>query len=71
MQARSSRGRRNPKGPLGRAGERQERGVRVIYYWATAEDTILMLLTYPQSKRDGLTDAQTKALSVLVEREFP
>ena len=29
-----------------------------------------MLLIYPKSERDDLTDAQTKALSALVKREF-
>lgn len=51
-------------------GKGKRGGVRVIYYWAVADDTILMLLAYPKNVQDDLTDEQTKALSKLVKKEF-
>lgn len=44
--------------------------MRVIYYWATAYDTILMLLVYPKNEQDNLTDEQTRALSTSVKKEY-
>jgi hypothetical protein len=51
-------------------GRGKSGGVRVIYYWATAYDTILMLLVYPKNEQDNLTDEQTRALSTLVKKEY-
>jgi hypothetical protein len=46
-------------------------GVRVIYYWAVAQDQLLMLFMYPKSERDDLTAAQIKILRMIVEEEYP
>jgi hypothetical protein len=45
-------------------------GVRVIYYWATAEATIYMLFIYPKTQQSDLTKEQLKVLRRLVEEEF-
>ena len=37
-------------------------GARVIYYWAKSKDQIYMLLIYPKSNQDNLTDQQTAIL---------
>jgi len=39
----------------------------VIYYWLTADDQIYMLLAYPKSKKDTLSDEETKILRDLVK----
>jgi hypothetical protein len=51
-------------------GRSKRDGVRVIYYWAVAHDTILMLFTFPKNEQEDLTDEQTKALSTLVKKEY-
>lgn len=42
-------------------------GVRMIYYWRTAENQILMLLVYKKAKQEDLTSAQKRALKTVVE----
>ena len=42
-------------------------GVRVIYYWATAEGQIYLLVIYPKSRKDTLSDAEVRTLRKLVE----
>jgi hypothetical protein len=42
-------------------------GIRVIYYWVVDEDQILMLIAYPKSAKDNLSDAETAALKKLVK----
>jgi mRNA-degrading endonuclease RelE of RelBE toxin-antitoxin system len=46
-------------------------GVRVIYYWAVAQDIILMLFVYGKNERSDLTAAQLKVLRQIVEEEYP
>ena len=45
-------------------------GIRIIYYWAKARNTILMLLVYPKNEQDNLTPSQLKILKSLVEKEL-
>ncbi|MDR3045342.1 MAG: type II toxin-antitoxin system RelE/ParE family toxin [Desulfovibrio sp.] len=45
-------------------GKGKSGGVRVIYYWLSSRGQIYMLLIYPKSKKDTLTD---KEISVLRE----
>jgi len=45
-------------------------GLRVIYYWYTAEGVIYMLLAYSKDERDDLTTAQKRALMQLVREEI-
>lgn len=52
------------------AGRGKRGGVRAIYYWAVADNQILMLFMYPKSKKDDLTIQQLKVLREIVEKEF-
>lgn len=52
------------------SGRGKRGGVRIIYYWATRDGVILMLLAYPKSEEDDLTSEQKKALAALVKEEF-
>lgn len=49
-------------------GRGKSGGVRVIYYWLTADDQIRMLYVYPKGKQENLTAAQLAALRKIVER---
>jgi mRNA-degrading endonuclease RelE of RelBE toxin-antitoxin system len=51
-------------------GKGKRGGVRVIYYWAAAEEQLLMLLVYPKAERDDLTPAQLRILRKLVEEGY-
>lgn len=44
--------------------------MRVIYYWAVAQDRILMLLLYAKNEQDDLSPVQLKLLQQLVEAEY-
>lgn len=50
-----------------RAGTGKSGGIRVIYYWLTEDDQLLMLVAYPKSVRDSLTDKETAILRKLVK----
>jgi len=52
------------------SGRGKRGGVRVIYYWATKDDVVLMLLMYPKKDRDDLSTDQKKVLAALVKEEF-
>ena len=45
-------------------------GIRVIYYWVTADDQILMLLAYAKNQQDDLTEVQKQILVNLVKEEL-
>jgi mRNA-degrading endonuclease RelE of RelBE toxin-antitoxin system len=52
--------------------ERGKRGgIRVIYYWAVRQDSILMLLIYPKNVQDDISAAQLKVLRRIIEEEYP
>jgi hypothetical protein len=42
-------------------------GVRVIYYWLREDGQIYMLLIYPKSKKDNLSDGETALLREFVK----
>jgi hypothetical protein len=42
-------------------------GIRVIYYWIVDDDQLLMLVAYPKSVKDNLSDAETAMLRRLVK----
>ena len=42
-------------------------GIRVIYYWVVDESQILMLIAYPKSAKDNLSDAEIAMLKKLVK----
>ena len=48
-------------------GRGKSGGIRVIYYWKKSDHQIYMLLAYPKSKRDNLTDKETAILRELVK----
>ena len=48
-------------------GRGKSGGVRAIYYWIKDDHQIYMLLIYPKSKRDTLTDQETALLRELVK----
>ncbi len=48
-------------------GRGKSGGIRVIYYWLTDKGQIYMLLVYPKSKKDTLTDKETAILAQLVK----
>ena len=43
-------------------------GARVIYYWRTAENQLLMLLVYKKTRQDDLTPSQKRTLRSIVEK---
>ena len=49
-------------------GHGKSGGVRVIYYWMTADEQLYMLYVYPKSKQEDLTAEQKKALKSIVKR---
>ena len=50
-----------------RGGQGKSGGVRVIYYWLKEDGQIYMLLVYPKSEKDNLTDRETAILRDLVK----
>ncbi|GAB4581410.1 MAG: type II toxin-antitoxin system RelE/ParE family toxin [Anaerolineales bacterium] len=50
-------------------GHGKQGGVRVIYYWLTANDQIFMLYMYPKNERSDLTPAQLRVLRQLIEEK--
>ncbi len=48
-------------------GRGKRGGVRVIYYWVKNYDLIYMLVVYPKSKKDALTDKETAILREFVK----
>ena len=48
-------------------GRGKSGGVRVIYYWIKDDHQIYMLVVYPKSVRDNLTDKETALLRDLVK----
>ncbi len=48
-------------------GRGKSGGVRVIYYWIKDNHQIYMLVVYPKSVKDNLTDKETALLRDLVK----
>jgi mRNA-degrading endonuclease RelE of RelBE toxin-antitoxin system len=53
------------------SGHGKRGGARIIYYWATAQERILMLFIYVKNESDDLTPDQIKTLRQVVEKEYP
>jgi len=51
-------------------GRGKRGGVRIMYYWAKAEDVVYMLLAYVKNRQENLTPQQLKVLRALVQKEF-
>jgi hypothetical protein len=45
-------------------------GARVIYYWATRRNLILLLFAYPKNVAENLTAKQISQLAKVVKEEF-
>jgi len=52
-------------------GHGKSGGVRVIYYWATAQGQLLMLLIYAKGEQDDLSPSQLRILRKIVEEDYP
>ena len=48
-------------------GRGKSGGVRVIYYWLRDDGQIYMLLIYPKSKKDNLSERETALLREFVK----
>lgn len=57
--------------PRGAEGRGKRGGVRIIYYWAVAQEVILTLFVYPKNVQADLTRDQLKTLRTIVEEEYP
>ena len=55
----------------GSVGRGKRGGVRIIYYWVTEREQILMLFMYPKNVHDNLSAAQLKTLRAIIEEEYP
>ena len=53
------------------SGRGKRGGARIIYYWAVAQDRILMLFIYAKNESADLTPSQVKTLRQIVEKEYP
>ena len=53
----------------GGAGRGTRGGVRVIYYWHSDAEVILMLMVYAKTEQDDLTPHQKRIIRQLIERE--
>ena len=51
-------------------GSGKRGGIRVVYYWDPATDTVFMLFGYPKSMQDDLSREQLRVLRRIVEQEF-
>lgn len=51
-------------------GRGKSGGIRAIYYWATADNQILMLLAYDKHEKDDLSQNQIRQLRQIVEAAF-
>lgn len=49
-------------------GRGKSGGVRISYYWVSADDQIYMLYSYPKNEQEELTADQKKLLKTIVER---
>jgi hypothetical protein len=52
-------------------GHGKSGGVRIIYYWFVAQDTILLLFLYAKNERTDLTSEQLQQLRKVIEGEYP
>jgi hypothetical protein len=51
-------------------GHGKSGGLRVIYYWFVAQDTILLVFAYSKNERDNLTSEQLQQLRRIIEGEY-
>jgi hypothetical protein len=65
---RGSGGLRKVRWPVPGQGKRG--GLRVIYFWGEATETLYLLYAYPKNEQEDLTAQQLRVLSRLVREEF-
>jgi mRNA-degrading endonuclease RelE of RelBE toxin-antitoxin system len=63
-----SRGLRKARWTLPGRGKRG--GLRVVYFWDHASETIYLLYLYPKNKQEDLSPNQLRMLARLVREEF-
>jgi mRNA-degrading endonuclease RelE of RelBE toxin-antitoxin system len=51
-------------------GRGKRGGARVIYYWATKQEVVLLLFLYPKNEQADLMEHQLQVLARLVREEF-
>lgn len=51
-------------------GRGKRGGVRLIYYWFSAQGSLLLLFIYPKNVQDDLTPDQLRQLKRIVEEEY-
>lgn len=51
-------------------GRGKRSGIRIIYYWFTAQGAILLLFIYPKNVQADLTADQLKQLKKIVDEEY-
>jgi mRNA-degrading endonuclease RelE of RelBE toxin-antitoxin system len=51
-------------------GHGKRGGIRVIYYWSTSKNIILLLFAYSKNEQDDLTKEQLWQLKKIIEREY-
>lgn len=54
----------------GGSGRGKRGGSRIIYYWFSEKEIILMLYIYTKKETDDLTSEQLKILKKIIEQEF-
>ncbi len=54
-----------------RPGKGKSGGVRIIYYWQSSANQILMLFAFTKGERADLTSAQLKMLRQIAREEYP
>lgn len=64
-----ARGLRKLRRPL--AGRGKSGGARVIYYFVTSQDTILLLHAYAKNRASALTKPLLHELAAVVKTQFP
>jgi hypothetical protein len=52
------------------SGHGKRGGLRVMYYWASAKDTLLMLFIFSKGERSDLSSRQLQGLRAVVKEEF-
>lgn len=52
-------------------GRGKRGGIRILYYWHSATDRVLMLFAFAKNERADLTPEQKRTLRRLIEAEYP
>jgi mRNA-degrading endonuclease RelE of RelBE toxin-antitoxin system len=52
------------------AGKGKRGGTRIIYYWVTRRDTVILIFIFKKSERSDLTKDQLKKLRAMVEEKL-